>query len=150
VKIATAADVCGTRWTTNALMLQVPGNKSYLLPAGAVMRLFKRHNGKQAVTVASAPSSLDLTASRTGDTLYLHVANTDYHRGIDATIAVKGRAVTNVKLFEISPEDPRQAATPLDPNALKPRERTLPQSETYRHTFPARSVTAVEITCAPA
>jgi precorrin-6B methylase 1 len=114
------------------------------------MRLFKRHNGKQAVTVASAPSSLDLTASRTGDTLYLHVANTDYHRGIDATIAVKGRAVTNVKLFEISPEDPRQAATPLDPNALKPRERTLPQSETYRHTFPARSVTAVEITCAPA
>jgi alpha-L-arabinofuranosidase len=148
VKIATAADFCGSRWTTNALMLQVPGGISYLLPAGAVMRLFKRHNGKQAVTVTSAPTSLDLTASRTGDTLYLHVANTDYHRAIDATFAVKGRAITNVKLFEISPENPRQAASPLDPTALNPKEKTLPRSEAYRHTFPARSVTAVEITCA--
>src|SRR5205823_65663 len=49
VKIATAADFCGSRWTTNALMLQVPGGISYLLPAGAVMRLFRKHNGPRAV-----------------------------------------------------------------------------------------------------
>src|SRR5437899_11960502 len=64
VKIATAADFNGTRWTSNALIHQVPGAVSYLLPAGAVMRLFKRHNGAQGVTVKSAPSNLDIAASR--------------------------------------------------------------------------------------
>lgn len=37
-------------------MMQVPGGASWLLPAGAVMRLFKRHNGKQGVAVKSAPT----------------------------------------------------------------------------------------------
>jgi alpha-N-arabinofuranosidase len=146
VKIATAADFCGSRWTTNALMLQVPSGISYLLPAGAVMRLFKRHNGKEAVTVKSAPTSLDLTASRTGDKYFLHVANTDYSRSIETTLTVQGAAVTSAKIFEISPEDPRQAATPLEPDALKPKEQTLPKSDVYKHRFPARSVTAVELT----
>jgi alpha-L-arabinofuranosidase len=150
VKIATAADFCGTRWTTNALMLQVPGGISYLLPAGAVMRLFKRHNGKQAVALNSAPTSLDLAASRTGNKYFLHVANTDYARSIETTLAIQGQAITAVKIHEISPEDPRQAASPLEPDALKPREQTLPPSEIYKHRFPARSVTAVELTCAPA
>jgi alpha-L-arabinofuranosidase len=147
VKIATAADFCGSRWTTNALMLQVPGGISYLLPAGAVMRLFKRHNGQQAVAVKSAPTSLDLTASRTNNKYFLHGANTDYSRSIETTLTVKGAAITSVKVFEISPEDPRQAATPLEPNALSPREQMLPPADVYKHRFPARSVTAVELTC---
>jgi len=45
VKIAHDADFNGTRWTTNALIHQMPAGMSYLLPAGAVARLFKRHNG---------------------------------------------------------------------------------------------------------
>src|SRR5205823_3571784 len=45
VKISTAADFNGTRWTSNALIHQVPGGVSFLLPVGAVMRLFKRYNG---------------------------------------------------------------------------------------------------------
>jgi hypothetical protein len=131
-------------------MLQVPGGISYLLPAGAVMRLFKRHNGTQAVALKSAPTSLDLAASRTGNKYFLHVANTDYARSIETTLAIQGQAITAVKIHEISPEDPRQAASPLEPDALKPREQTLPPSEIYKHRFPARSVTAVELTCAPA
>jgi hypothetical protein len=148
VKIATAADFCGSRWTTNALMLQVPAGISYLLPAGAVMRLFKRHNGKQAVAVKSAPSGLDLTASRAGDKVFLHVANTDYARPVETTFAVKGSAVTGAKVFEISPEDPRQAASVLEPEALQPREHTLERAEVFKWRFPARSVSAVELTCA--
>jgi len=49
VKTATAADFCGTRWTVNAVMMQVPRGVSYLMPVGSVMRLFKRHNGSQAL-----------------------------------------------------------------------------------------------------
>ena len=50
VKIATAADFNGTRWTTNALIHQMPGGVSYLLPAGAVARLVQtsqRHAGRR-------------------------------------------------------------------------------------------------------
>jgi hypothetical protein len=150
VKIATAADFCGSRWTTNALMLQVPAGVSYLLPAGAVMRLFKRHNGTQAVALTSAPSSLDLTASRAGDKIYLHVANTDYARPIETTLAVQGHAVTAAKVYQISPEDPRQSANEREPDALKPTEHTLPPASPLTWRFPARSVSAVELTCAPA
>jgi alpha-L-arabinofuranosidase len=147
VKIATAADFCGSRWTTNALMLQVPSGISYLLPAGAVMRLFKRHNGRQAVAVKSAPSALDVTASRAGEKVFLHVANTDYSRSVETTFAVPGSAITGVRVFEISPEDPRQAATEREPDALKPKEHGLAKAEVFKWRFPARSVSAVELTC---
>src|SRR5437879_6502475 len=117
VKIATAADFCGSRWTTNALMLQVPGGISYLLPAGAVMRLFGRHNGTQAVAVKSAPNSLDIAASMENDgkastiasKVFLHVANMDYAQSAEARFAVQGMAVTGVTVHEIAPESPRQA-----------------------------------------
>src|SRR5919109_725637 len=64
VKISTAADFNGNRWTTNAVVHQVPRGVSYLLPVGAVMRLFKRHNGAQGVAVKSAPANIDIAASR--------------------------------------------------------------------------------------
>ena len=41
VKIATAADFNGTRWTNTAVMLPTPRGQSYLMPAGSIARLFK-------------------------------------------------------------------------------------------------------------
>jgi hypothetical protein len=149
VKIATAADFCGNRWTSNALLLQVPGGVSYLLPAGAVMRLFKRYNGRQAAAVTRTPSDLDVAASFAGDKVYLHVANTNYSRAAEAAFAVAGRAVTAARVFEIAPEDPRYAASEFNPDGLKPREHVLPAGE-LKWRFPARCVSAVELTCAPA
>lgn len=147
VKMATAADFNGTRWTTNALLLQVPGGVSYLLPAGAVMRLFKRHNGQQGVTVKSAPASLDIAASRTNNKIYLHVANMDYSRSTEAAFAIEGLAVTSGKVMEIAPENPRQEISHLNPDVFKPRETALPGGEIIRWRFPARSVSAVELEC---
>ena len=60
MKIATAADFCGTRWTVNAVLMQAPKGVSYLTPAGSVMRLFGRHNGKQGVAVKSGAPNLDI------------------------------------------------------------------------------------------
>ena len=56
---------------------QTPGapGASYLTPAGAVMRLFGRHKGREAVAVRAAPADLDIAASRTGERIFLHVAN---------------------------------------------------------------------------
>jgi len=148
VKIATAADFNGMRWTTNALMHQVPGGVSYLLPVGAVMRLFKRHSGRDAVSVRSAPSSLDVTASRSGNSVFLNVANINYSRSTPALFTVDGMTVKAAKIYQIAPEKPRQEISPRNPDVFNPREHTLPSGDTFQWHFPARSVAAVHLTCA--
>jgi hypothetical protein len=126
---------------------QVPGGVSYLLPAGAVMRLFRRHNGKQGVAVKSAPTSLDVCASRTGDKLFLHVANMNYSGATKATFAVEGFVVKSGRVLEISPENPRQEISPINPDVFKPRDAALPDDDLVEWRFPARSVSAVELEC---
>jgi hypothetical protein len=147
VKIATTADFNGSRWTTNAVIHQVPGGVSYLLPAGAVARLFKRHNGKEGVTVKSSPTDLDVCASRTGDKIFLHVANMNYSRSVEASFTVTGMTVTGGRVFEIAPENPRQEISPLNPDVFKPAERPLTIAEQAKWRFPARSVSVVELDC---
>jgi alpha-L-arabinofuranosidase len=145
VKIATAADFNGTRWTSNALIHQVPAGISYLLPAGAVMRLFKNHNGKQGVNVKSSPANLDVAASRTGDKLFLHIANRNYSGAIETTFAATGRKIENGRVFEIAPENPRQEISPLNPEVFEPREHAIQSTENLKWRFPARSVSVVEL-----
>lgn len=147
VKISTAADFNGNRWTTNALIHQVPSGVSYLLPVGAVMRLFKRHNGAHGVAVKSAPSNLDIAASRTGDKLFLHVANMNYSGATEATFAVDGFVATGGRVLEISTENPRQEISPINPDVFKPREHALPKGDVMKWRFPARSVSVVELDC---
>jgi alpha-L-arabinofuranosidase len=149
VRIATAADFNGTRWTTNALIHSVPSGPSYLMPTGAVARLFKGHNGSQAVAVKSQPSDLDLAASREGDKFFLHVANMNYSKSVEVSLSVAGRTVTGCRVFEIAPENPRQAISPLNPDVFKPQVHQLPRVEIFKWRFPARSVSALELDCAP-
>ena len=99
LKIATAADFCGTRWQNNAVMIPVPkgNNRAYLQPVARVMRLYRHHIGSHAVRVAGTPDGLDVVASRRGDTVFLHVANTLSDTGRDgAALQVAG------------PHDPRR------------------------------------------
>jgi alpha-L-arabinofuranosidase len=145
VKIATGADFNGNRWTTNAVIHQVPAGVSYLLPIGAVMRLFKRHNGTHGVAVKSAPASLDIAASRAGNKVFLHVGNMNYSGATEATFAVEGLIITGGRVLEISPENPRQEISPLNSDVFKPREHSL--GEVLKWRFPARSVSAVELEC---
>jgi alpha-L-arabinofuranosidase len=145
VKIATAADFNGTRWTSNALIHQVPAGITYLLPAGAVMRLFKNHNGTQGVAVKSSPANLDVAGSRTGDKLFLHVANRNYSDAIETIFAATGRKIESGRVFEIASENPRQEISPLNPDVFEPREHALPAAETIKWRFPARSVSVVEL-----
>ena len=54
LKIATAADFCGTRWQNNAVMIPVPkgNNRAYLQPVARVMTLYRHHIGSHAVGVS--------------------------------------------------------------------------------------------------
>ncbi|HEX7859724.1 MAG TPA: alpha-L-arabinofuranosidase [Verrucomicrobiae bacterium] len=147
VKIATTADFNGNRWTTNAVLHQVPSGVSYLLPAGAVARLFARHNGKQGVAVKSTPTDLDVVASRSGDKLFLHVANMNFHNAVEASFAVDGMHVSGGRVIEINPENPRQEISPLNPDVFKGAERQITAGDRPRCRFPARSVAVVELDC---
>ncbi|HMJ90038.1 MAG TPA: hypothetical protein VK530_09490 [Candidatus Acidoferrum sp.] len=150
VKISTAADFNGNRWTTNAIIHQVPGGVSYPLPVAAVMRLFKRHNGVQGITAKSAPSNLDIAASRTENKMFLHVGNMNYSGATEATFAVNGFVIKGGRILEISTDNPRQEISPLNPKAFQPREHVLPQGDAVKWRFPARSVSVVELDCVPA
>ena len=141
VKIATAADFQGNRWTINAVMLQTPRGVSYLMPVGSIARLFKRHNGTQGVAVKSAPAGLDIAASRTGGKLFLHVANLEYRKAVEATFAVDGITVRGGRVFQIAPENLRQSVSQDQPNVFAPKEAAL--NGAWR--FPAGAVAAIEL-----
>lgn len=145
VKIATAADFQGTRWTVNAVMLPVPRGSSYLMPVGSVMSLFKRHCGEQGVKVLTSPSDLDLAASLTGNKLYLHAASRRYSGAVEAAFTVRGKSIAGGRVFEISPPDLSSYVNQDQPDVFTPREKTLGNGAVFKWKFPAASVSVVEL-----
>ena len=143
LKIATAADFCGTRWQVNAVMIPVPGGKSFLMPVAHMMKLYRRHSGEQAVAVERAPSDLDVTASRTGNRIFLHVVNTNRTASVATRLSVAGKPITSAKVFEVA-ADPMLELRADNRDALTPREKKLDASAKWR--FPPASVSAVELT----
>ena len=146
VKIATAADFEGNRWTNNAVILPVPRGRSYLMPVGSIARLFRRHNGTHGVAVRSTPGGLDIAASRTGDTVYLHVANLRYRAAVEAGFAVDGMRIAGGRVVEIAPENLRASVSQDEPETFRPREAALPGGPDPKWRFPAGSVSVVELT----
>lgn len=142
VKIATAADFQGNRWTVNAVTLQTPRGVSYLMPVGSIARLFKRHNGRQGVAVTSSPSSLDIAASRTEGRIYLHVASLEYSRSTEVSFQVAGRRITGGRVWQIAPPDLRESVSAEQPTVFAPRELAL-AGTSWR--FPPGSVSVVEL-----
>ncbi|MBM3496213.1 MAG: alpha-L-arabinofuranosidase [Armatimonadetes bacterium] len=142
LKIATLADFCGTRWQVNAVMIPVPGGRPFLMPVARVMALFRHHVGDHAVEVVSTPDGLDVTASRTGDRLYLHVVNTRRLESVDAQLSVVGPAIARGRSFTLA-ADPECEIIEHQDGVLEPLEAPLPP--TARWTFPPASVTALEL-----
>ncbi len=143
LKIATAADFCGTRWQVNAVMIPMPRfrGEAFLMPVAHVMRLYRRHSGQSFVEVRRAPSDLDITASRTGDRIWLHVANTNRTLPVRAAVHISGRRILGGKVYEIT-ADPMVEIDRSNAHLLRPKEKTLPAGGEW--TFPPASVSAVE------
>jgi hypothetical protein len=147
VKIATAADFEGTRWTNNAVMIAVPGGKSFMMPVASIARLFKRYNGTQGVAVGAAPPGLDIAASRSGGKIYLHVANLQFRGSVPASFVVAGMKVTGGIAWAISPGNLRQFVSLDQPDVFAPVESVIPGQPAPTWSFPPGSVTAIELTC---
>ncbi len=142
LKIATLADFCGTRWGNNAVMLTTPGYVAYLMPVARLMSLWGRYKGTEAVSVTKAPTLLDITASRRGTRVFLHVANTSMGRSVRARIVLEGLAVKSGVVHSVA-VDPWAQFYPWNKEEFVPRTARLPRSREW--TFPAASVSAVEL-----
>jgi hypothetical protein len=146
LKIATLADFCGTRWMNSAIMIPTPRSqhtRAYMMPVARVMALYRRYSGQAACAVTAAPQGLDVTASRTGDLVYLHVVNTNRTQSIPARFDVTGERIAAARAFEIA-GDPMREIDQSTPDLFAPQERVLPDRSAWQ--FPAASVTAVELT----
>lgn len=142
LKIATAADFCGTRWQVNAVMIPVPHGRSYLMPVARVMKLYRHHIGTHALDVNCSPANLDVVASREGDKVFLHVVNTNRTRNVTANLQLGEGKIDTARAFEIA-DDPTVEVSDLNSSAvMQIKERELDRSGRWR--FPAASVTAVE------
>ncbi len=145
LKIATAADFCGTRWQNNAVIIPTPkgNNRAYLQPVARVMQLYRHHIGSHAVGVSVQPDGLDVVSSRRGDTVYLHVANTQRTRSVNTTIQIAGHAIRSGRVFEIAADPWVEVSYLNDAEVMRPVEKPFGNDGAWE--FPAASVSALEL-----
>ncbi|GAC1472466.1 MAG: hypothetical protein PVSMB7_25180 [Chloroflexota bacterium] len=145
LKIATAADFCGTRWQNNAVIIPTPrGNhRAYLQPVARVMQLYRRHVGSHAIGASGLPDALDVVASRRDNTVFLHVANTERTKSVNATIQIAGQVIRSGRVFEITADPMVEISYLNSADVMKVLER--PFSGNGAWEFPAASVSAVEL-----
>jgi alpha-L-arabinofuranosidase len=149
LRVATAADFCGTRWQNNAVIIPTPkgNNRAYLQPVARVMQLYRHHIGSHAIEVVGAPDGLDVVASRRDDTVYLHVANTRRTRSVAASIRVEGSALRGGRVFEIA-ADPAEEVSYLNAaDVMKTVAKPFAADGVWE--FPPASVSALELPFTP-
>lgn len=148
LKIATAADFCGTRWQNNAVIIPMPkGNgRAYLQPVARVMQLYRHHIGSHAIKVEGSPEGLDVVASRRGDSVYLHVANLRRTRSVSSVIDIGGHVIRGGRAFEITADPAAEVSYLNSAEVMKTVEKPLTEGGVWE--FPAASVSALELAIA--
>ena len=76
------------------------------------------------------PDGLDVTASRTGDTVYLHVVNTQRTRSVAAQLGVAGRTDPIGNRVRDIAADPEIEVLPDNADVLAPVRTDLPDERT--------------------
>jgi alpha-L-arabinofuranosidase len=92
--------------------------------------------------VGSQPDGLDVVASRRGDHVYLHVANTQRTRSVSTTIQIAGQVIRSGRVFEITADPTVEVSYLNDAEVMRPREKPFTSDSVWE--FPAASVSALE------
>lgn len=146
VEVATLADFFGNRWTVNAVMLGGPRDRPFLMPAGTIAKWYRRSGGTHCVDAPAAVGTLDISASRDDQTLYLHVVNTDLQTAATHTIQAGSAGAGNALVRSIAPERIDAYVDSNHPNAFEPTEAEVEVRQgSVQWTFPPASVTLMEI-----
>ena len=145
LKIATAADFCGTRWQNNAVIIPVPkgSGRAYLQPVARVMQLYRHHVGSHATRVNRAPDGLDVVASRRDNTVFLHIANTQRTKPVTAALQIAGSTIRGGRVFEIAEDSTVELSYLNSADVMKTVEKPMSASAVWE--FPAASVSVLEL-----
>jgi alpha-N-arabinofuranosidase len=110
------------------------------------MSLYRHHTGNKAVDVSKMPDGLDVTASRTGDRIYLHVVNTNRERSATAKLVINRMKIKTGRIFELA-ANPEFEVIQTQSDRIVPVKKDLPKNDLW--TFPPASVSAVELDTQP-
>jgi alpha-L-arabinofuranosidase len=108
-----------------------------------VMALYRRHIGSHAVSVAATPDGLDVVASRRGDRMFVHVANTHRTKAVTTGFQVDGRIVRGGRVFEITADPTVELSYLNSAEVMRTVEKPVIDGNAWE--FPAASVSAVEL-----
>jgi len=144
LKIATLADFCGNRWMVNAIMLPTPQCKwrAYMMPVARVMALYRKHTGQKAIAITASPEHLDITGSRTGERICLHVVNTSRSRSVSVRLEIEGKRIVSGVVFQLA-TDPGFQIDEMSGDSFGVAKHSLPDDGSWE--FPPASVSAVEV-----
>jgi alpha-L-arabinofuranosidase len=143
LKIATAADFCGTRWTVNAVLLGTHPNRTFLMPVALVMRQYRRYLGERALTIPRTPSGLDAVASRTGDHIYVNLVNTQRNRPVNLEVRVSGMNIRGATGTVLTDDPTTEISSLNSREVMQSRELTLTPGQPL--DLPAASVTSLKL-----
>jgi len=113
-----------------------------MMPVARVMSLYRNHSGEKAISVTEVPDGLDVTASRTGNRIFLHVVNTKRTRSVAAELVIDGMTIKSGSVFEIATE-PEFEVINSQPNVIAPKEKKFPNDGLW--TFSPASVSAINL-----
>ena len=133
LKIATAADFCGTRWMNNAVIIPTPPgkDKAFMMPVARVMSLFRAHVGEKAIAAPSGiPSELDVTASRTGNRVYSARRQHASHPAHRRTVRRHWPHDSSPARYSKSPPNPRLEIWSATSDAIATKQKELPATAT--------------------
>lgn len=144
LKMAIICDYAGTKWLCHGVIIPSIYGKAFMLPVTHVMALYSHHVGKKFVNVTNAPTYLDVSASRTGKKIFLHVVNTRRTASVKAKLGIDGMKIESGKIFTVSQPSMFEVFNREQSDKLDPVEKPLPKSSEW--SFPGASVSAVELT----
>lgn len=143
LKIATAADFCGTRWNVNAIILGTHPKRTFLMPVALIMRQYRQYLGDRAVKVTRTPADIDAVASRSADTLYLNLVNTNRTRPRRVHLDIVGMKISSGK-GTVLVDDPTTEISSLNClEVMQPRNVTLALDKPIK--LPPASVTSLKL-----
>jgi alpha-N-arabinofuranosidase len=143
LKIATAADFCGTRWSVNAILLGTHPERTFLMPVARVMQQYRQHLGKNRLEIVSSDETIDAVASRTEDTIFVNLVNTQRDRSQTLHLAIEGATILAGE-GKMLVDDPMTEISSLNCNqVMQPKSVTLSPQHTLE--FPPAAVASLAI-----
>lgn len=141
--IAVICDYAGTRWMSNGVLMPGDPGTAFMLPVAHISSLYGRRRGKKGIAVTGAPDYLDVSASRTGQKVYLHVVNTHRTMSVPTRIVVEGMQVTGGTVWSIEQSSTFEIFNRESSEMCDPVARPLPKDGAW--SFPGASVSAIEV-----